>query len=92
MMDPRDGKMTMINDETIKKMMEALERHGSGSTHPNIIPKSAVDDHPTQAMIDQAFPGQVLWREGEEIEVRGCWFRVSAVRRTRITLIPIARP
>ena len=72
MMDPNDGKMTMLDDELMKQFE-------AGST-------------PTQAMVNEAFPGQVLWREGEEIEVRGCWFRVSAVRRTRITLIPIARP
>ena len=38
------------------------------------------------------YPKEVLWREGEEIEVRGCWFRVDAVRRTRITLTPIPKP
>jgi hypothetical protein len=47
---------------------------------------------PIEQAAHEAYPGQVLWREGEEIEVRGCWFRVSAVRRTRITLVPIARP
>jgi hypothetical protein len=37
-------------------------------------------------------PHEVMWSEGMEVEVRGCWFRVDAVRRTRVTLTPIPRP
>lgn len=48
--------------------------------------------HGDDAAAPMMYPKDVLWREGEEIEVRGCWFRVSAVRRTRVTLVPIPRP
>lgn len=51
------------------------------------------DDEVKKMLADPTmYPKEVLWREGEEIEVRGCWFRVSAVRRTRVTLVPIPRP
>lgn len=48
-------------------------------------------EEPAQSIASGMFPGQVLWREGEEIEIRGCWFRVAAIRRTRVALVPIPR-
>ena len=90
MMNPDTGTMHPIDPIDVAFQKALHEQQGAVQ---KVLERMARDGSLRDAETMEPLPANaVLFSEGEEMELRGCWFRVAAVRRTRLTLIPIPRP
>lgn len=55
-------------------------------------PNHDVEASATEPTVTVTIPHWKLLEEGMMVQLAGCWFMISAVRRTRVTLLPMPTP
>lgn len=90
-MNPETGEMHRLLSEDLSKLRESAD--AARNAKLDDAERRMKEGHKVDADTLQTLPPNLVeFREGEVIEIRGCWFRVDALRRTRMTLTPIPRP
>lgn len=83
MMEPKSGALEYLTAEENERLKRGDKAAVKASVHRRIAERvGAANVGPSENM--------VMFSEGEEIVVRGCRFRVDAVRRNRLTLTPMS--